>query len=202
MDNSNTSLRSAPVYYREMADRIKKLSGIKHTLNVYETDIAPTWLSHHTSGVPILAYNPKFIEAANAVGKWVSTAIFATEVAFHNNKDLYGKYLCDYYDIKFVESEKKLAVNHFIGRVLRHEGASLAEALETMFLLNRSKADDSLKEKQDLMTKGWEAEDDRLNRLLPVEKPKKKPKQKPGDNISGLNLAVLLLGIIVTLLKE
>ncbi len=201
MDASKNSLRSAPVHYQEMADRIIKLSGIKYSLVVYETDDTKTWLTQHTNGVPIMAYNPKFIEMANTAGKWVSAVIFANEVACHHNMDFNARYLSSYYNLKFAknESRKKLEVNYFTGKVLRHEGATLEESLETISIFTGSKSEEVRRDLEEIMISGWKAENERLNKLEAVEK----PKQKPGDNnISGSQIAALLLGLFITLLKD
>ena len=197
MEESKNTLRTAPAHYRELTKRIVKLSGMKHALHVYETDSAKTWQTHHTNGVPVLAYNPEFIAKNVAAVKWTDTALFASEVVYHHNRDLYGKYICEFYNLNVATNvkRKRLKVDYFVGRVLRHEGASVEEAMEVLSFLTRYRSFDEREERRDVLVKGWEAADKKIKDetlLLPAA--------KKADTTTAL--ASVLLGLIIYLFKD
>ncbi len=197
MDTKNT-LRTAPAHYRELTERIVKLSGMKHALHVYETDASKTWQTHHTNGVPVLAYNPEFIAKNKAAVKWTDVALFASEVVYHKNRDLYGKYICEFYNLHVAANpnRKRLSVDYFVGRVLRHEGATMEEAMEVISFLTRYKSFDEREERRVVVVKGWEAADKKIKAQTPLL-----PAPKQQDT-SATALASVLLGLIIYLFKE
>ena len=197
MEESKNTLRTAPAHYRELTKRIVKLSGMKHALHVYETDSTRTWKTHHTNGVPVLAYNPEFISKSIAAVKWTDIALFASEVVYHRNRDLYGKYICEFYNLNVAPNtkRKRLNVDYFVGRVLRHEGASAEEAMEVISYLTRYRSLDEREERRDVVVKGWESADKKIKAetlLLPAAK-------KPDATTA---LASALLGLIIYLFKD
>lgn len=197
MDTSKNTLRTAPAQYRELTERIVKLSGMKHVLPVYETDSTKTWQTHHTNGVPVLAYNPEFIAKNVAAVKWTDIALFASEVVYHKNRDLYGKYICEFYNIHVATNpkRKRLNVDYFVGKVLRHEGASVEEAMEVISFLTRYKSFDEREDRRTVLIKGWETADKKIRSEMPLL-----PPAKP-DN-SGAALAGVILGLLIYLFKE
>jgi hypothetical protein len=191
-------LQPAPAEYSQLAARIVKLSGMKHTLSVFETESTKRWLTHHSNGIPILAYNPEFISKYEATVKWTSVALFASEIVYHRNRDLYGKYICEFYNLNIVESsrKKRLNVDYFIGRVLRHEGATLEEAHEVISFLGRYRSLEERQERRIAMVKGWETADAKIkSEILALPAPK-----KTQDNATAI--ASVLLGLIIYLFKE
>jgi hypothetical protein len=201
MNNEKKELRSAPFHYQSLVDRIVKLAMIKHKLPVYETNDCKKWLTHHNNGVPVMAYNPKYIIGADSKCKWAVVALFASEVAYHYNMDFYGKYICEYYNLRVNRNQgrKRLGVDHFVGRVLRYEGASLEEALEVLSTLCNFKSDEIRYEREEKFVKGWKAADDELAILKPVVI-KKKEEKKNNPN-PGAPLAALVFGLLLYLFK-
>jgi hypothetical protein len=196
MDTSKKGLRAAPAQYQELVNRLTKLAGFKHTLHVYETTQNKAWQTHNHNGLPVIAYNPKYIEGVKKAGHWAVVALFANEIAYHHNMDFWGKYISEFYHIKTVSPErrKRMNVDYFVGRVLRNEGASLGEALEVLALLGKSKSDFVREEREEILTNGWKAADVALNNVAGLQ-----GKKKEGPDSS---LAVMLLGLIFFLMKE
>jgi hypothetical protein len=196
MDTSKKGLRAAPAQYQELVNRLCKLAGMKHTLEVYETDQNKAWQTHHQNGLPVIAYNPKYIDGVKKAGNWAVVALFANELAYHYNMDFWGKYISEFYGIKTVNAErrKRMNVDYFVGRVLRNEGASLGESLEVLALLGKSKSDYVREEREEVLTNGWKAADSTLNNVAGLQGVKK---EGPASS-----LAVMLLGLIFFLMKD
>jgi hypothetical protein len=196
MDTSKKGLRAAPAQYQELITRLSKLAGLKHTLHVYETTQNKAWQTHNQNGLPVIAYNPKYIEGVKKAGHWSVVALFANEIAYHYNMDFWSKYISEFYGIKTTtpERRKRLNVDYFVGRVLRNEGASLGEALEVLALLGKSKSGFVREEREEILTNGWKAADAALNNVAGLQ-----GKKKEGPDSS---LAVMLLGLIFYLMKE
>jgi hypothetical protein len=194
MDTNKTGLRIAPLHYQGLVNRITKLAGFKHRLWVYETSSVKTWNTHCKAGVPIIAYNPKFMARACKAGKWAVIAAFASEVIYHYNMDFHGKYICKYYDLKMGPGmyHRRMNMDYFVGRVLRHEGASREEALSVLLQTQESKFEN--REREQMLTAGWIAANEQLNNWAAMEG--KKPEGP------ATSLAVMLLGMIFYLPKE
>jgi hypothetical protein len=201
MDKEKNYLRSAPAYYQELVTRITELSGMKHVLHACETNAAEHFITHHTNGIPVLGYNPEFISRVSKKNKWAPVALFANEVLYHRNLDLHGKYICEYYDLKLSKPArvKKINRDFFVGKTLRHEGATLNEALDFLTKFARFSSDESRDERMELMTEGWRSEDEKQKTLLPVHVPVSLPAKK---DVSGKEIAALLFGLIIYLFKE
>lgn len=195
MEN-NKELRPAPKHYQELVNRIVKLSGMKHTLFVFETETDKRFLTHNDNGIPIVGYDPMFISEHKSAVKWAEVALFASEVIYHHNVDLHGKYICNYYNIRTVPKTKRKRINEdfFVGKVLRHEGATMEEALDVLSYFGKFQSEEIRAEREELVINGWKSADEQLNvpALAPI-------KQETSTNTT---LAAMLLGLILMLIKE
>lgn len=199
MDNGREYLKSAPQHYQELVNRIVELSGMKHNLYAYETNTTEGFVAHHKNGIPILGYNPDFISHINKKIKWADVALMASEVMYHRNMDLYGKYISNYYNIRTtkIKRPKRLNGDYFVGKVLRHEGATLPEALAILDFFAKFKSDEAREERMCLITDGWRSADEELKEQLQLPMPVSLRK-----DVSGKELAAILFGLIYYLFKE
>lgn len=197
MNKGKEYLRSAPQEYQELVNRIVELSGMNHVLYAYETNTTEGFLAHHSNGIPILGYNPEFISHINKRIKWADVALIASEVMYHRNMDLYGKYICEYYHLKVNKTKrhKRLNGDYFVGKVLRHEGATLPEALAILDFFAKFKSDEVREERMQLVTDGWKEADETLKAQLKLPVPVRK-------DVSGQEIAAILFGLIYYLFKE
>lgn len=137
MNSCTYNTRPADPRYQRMVNRIVALSGMQHSIEVFESDTPNACatlykICQNGPQKPIIAYNSDFIAELEQISPWAVYAVFAHEVAHHKNEDLYGFYIANLLENVFYSSkshQQELNADEFAGWVLAHEGASLYDAM-------------------------------------------------------------------------
>lgn len=161
---------------QRLVNRIAKMAGVAYRIEVFSTEeplACGTFFKPQPGkkDKPAIQYNPVFMEQLRTINPWADVALFAQEVAYHFNNNLYGEQLAESLDIYSDEKtdRKEIKADRFTGWVLWHEGAKLKEAVELYHLPRFSNAivTESTEGRMKTMKMGWIKA---YNKLLPKKR--------------------------------